>query len=86
MTKTNKLITEVIKRLKTRGVFRSAEEVEKYFEKSLYKVRDQALKECNEIKLENLQGNPDKIIEWAESEIKEYQKLIKLVKEKHIKN
>lgn len=30
----------------------------------------------------NLKENPDEIIAWAEREIAEYQKLIKLIKEK----
>ena len=31
-----------------------------------------------------LKGNPQEIIEWAESEIKEYKKLIRIIK-KHVK-
>lgn len=31
---------------------------------------------------ESLKDNPEEIIEWAESEIREYRKLIKLIKSK----
>ena len=40
------------------------------------------MKEKHEYWYEALRDNPQEIIDWAEREIKEYQKLIKLIKSK----